>query len=147
MNDSKARFTRSRWSRVLYTMTALALLGAASNATANEDGHHLDGVSLTYYYQSGWGVSMAFTDGTLSYEWVAGPPTGAANADVPYRSRKVGPRAYLVSFHEPENANYVTLLLNFDQNVMAGTALLGYGGEEATVHFQGGVIETALTPW
>lgn len=26
-------------------------------------------------------------------------------------------------------------------------ALLGYGGEEETVHFQGGIIEAAFTPW
>ncbi len=124
----------------------LMILLVCSLAVANEDGHHLDGLSLTYYYQTGWAVSMSFDDGRMRYEWIAGPPQGDSNADLAYHSRKVGPNTYLINFHEADRSNFVTLLLNFDQNVMASSGILGYGADEELIHFEGGIIESAVVP-
>lgn len=119
----------------------LVLPKAALAASAPE--YLLDGVSFRYFYQSGWGLKMSFGAGRVSYEWIAGPPQGTGKVGVPYRSRKVGPRQYLVAFRDIDRkgGDFVTLLLDFGDNTMAGAALLGYGTDRERVHFEGGTIE------
>ena len=104
----------------------------------------LDGTSMNYFYQNGGGVHMELYDGMLKYEWIAGPRTGHKNRDLKYRSRKIGPRMYLVSWLEASHPDYTTLVFNFDNNVMYSSGIFRFGTEDQFTRFDGGIIE-ALT--
>ena len=53
-------------------------LSAFSQDTTSldRDEHLLDGMSFTYQYQSGGAIDISFTDGQLTYEWIAGRNAG-----------------------------------------------------------------------
>lgn len=112
-----------------------------SHANEGKPEHLLDGVSMNYYYQTGWGIHINFYQGVAAYEWIAGPRKGAGAKDIPYKSRKIGPEMYLVNWHEKDKHDFVTLIFNFEQNVMYGSAIVKYGSGKEIIVFSGGIIE------
>jgi hypothetical protein len=134
-----------RTSLALGVAVGIALLGLSVVADAQDyqAEHLLDDVSLRFFYQSGWGLKMSFASGRVSYEWIAGPPKGNGTVGVPYRSRKIGERQYLVTFRDRDQRgdDFVVLVLDFEDNTMAGSALLDYATDRERLHFEGGIIE------
>ena len=123
---------------------AILLLLVTATPSLSKDGrpeHLLDGTTLEYYYQNGSGISIAFYDGKLRYEWIVGPPKGNKGKDIPYQSRKIGDEMYMVNFHEKHKPDFVTLVFNLKQNVMYSSAILRYGTEKERISFSGGIIE------
>jgi hypothetical protein len=111
-----------------------------SNAQGNENEHLLDGTSMDYFYQNGTAVHVEFIDGQLKYRWIAGPNQGAEGQEE-YRSRKIGDKMYLVNFMNESSSTFVTLIFNFNQNVMYSSALIAPGTEQEQILFDGGIIE------
>lgn len=107
----------------------------------NAPEHLLDGTSFNYFYQNGSGLRIAFYDGMVQYEWIAGPRTGNRAADLAYRSRQMAEDLYLVSWHEPSKPDYVTLVVNLNNNVIYSSSILRYGTDDELVVYQGGIIE------
>ena len=103
--------------------------------------HLLDGTSMNYYYQTGGGIHLAFYDGMLKYEWISGPRKGNGNKDLPYNSRKIGDKMYLISWLEEAHPDYTTLVFNFNNNVMYSSGIFRFGSEKQFVRFNGGIIE------
>ena len=101
----------------------------------------LDGMEIEYTYTDGGTVVANFDDGRLSYRWTAGPFAGTAVADRIYKSRQIGDELYLVSWHDTENLNFATLVFDFQRNREYGSALVGYGTDQATVLFDEAVIQ------
>ena len=103
--------------------------------------HVLDGTIIEYQYQNGWAIHMELYNGMLKYEWIAGPPKGKSNQDLQYRSRKIGPNMYLINWYEESKPDFITLVFNFDNNVMYSSGLLMIGTKEQFSLFHGGIID------
>jgi hypothetical protein len=106
----------------------------------NQDEHLLDGTSMDYYYQNGTAVHVEFIDGQFNYKWIAGPNKDAEGQEK-YRSRKIGEKMYLINFMNDPSSTFVTLVFNFNQNVMYSSALIAPGTDQQQVLFDGGIIE------
>lgn len=103
--------------------------------------HLLDGTSMNYYYQNGKAIHLDIYDGKLKYKWIARPAKGKGNKDLPYKSRKIGNKMYLVSWLEESHPDYVTLVFNFNNNVMYSSGILRFGTKKQFTVFDGGIIE------
>lgn len=103
--------------------------------------HLLDGTSFKYYYTNGGGIQIQFHDGMLKYEWITGPRTGNKNKDLPYTSRKIGDKMYLISWLEASHPDYTTLVFNFHNNVMYSSGIFRFGTENQFTRFDAGIIE------
>lgn len=114
-----------------------------ASAKAEKVQHLLDGSSIEYQYQNGWAIHMELYNGLLKYEWIAGPFKGHKNQDLPYRSRKIGSKLYIINWYEQSKPDYVTLVFNFDTNVMYSSGLLMLGTDKQFSIFDGGIIDQA----
>ena len=141
-----------------FTLTAMLIINASfvlaqekqaetsleevkKEAEAKPPEHLLDGTSMNYYYQNGGGIHIAFYDGMLKYEWIVGPRKGHKNQDLPYNSRKIGDKMYLVSWLEASHPDYTSLIFNFNNNVMYSSGIFRFGTENQFTRFDGGIIE------
>ena len=125
----------------LVLIFALSLVSITqSNAQEKQEEHLLDGTSMNYYYQNGTAVHVDFDDGQFKYQWIAGPNTDAVGK-VGYRSRKIGDKLYMVNFFEETNLTFVTIVFNFNQNVLHTSALIAGGSDQRQILFDGGIIE------
>ena len=111
-----------------------------SFAQENKDEHLLYGTSMNYYYQNGTAVHVEFLSGQFKYKWIAGPNAGSEGQNN-YRSRKIGNKMYLVNFHEESNSTFVTIVFNFNQNVISTSAIIAPNSEQENIIFEGGIIE------
>ncbi len=118
-----------------------SLAEARQEAEARQAEHLLDGTSMNYYYQNGGGIHLELYDGMLKYEWIVGPRTGHKNQDLPYQSRKIGERLYMVSWLEESHPDYTTLIFNFTNNVMYSSGIFRFGSKDQFIRFDGGIIE------
>ena len=112
------------------------------NATAAEPQHLLDGTTMTYRYTTGSGIRLEIDNGMLSYEWLSGPPKGRGNKDLPYMSRKIGPKEYIFSWLEESNPDFITLIFNFENNTVYSSGLVKFGTDKQRIAFDAGVIDT-----
>lgn len=125
----------------LVFLLVIILVGSFSSiAQDNEDQHLLDGTSMNYYYQNGSAVHVEFLNGQFNYKWIAGPNEGA-DGSVNYRSRKIGDKMYLVNFHESPSSTFVTIVFNFNQNVISTSAIIAPKSDRESIIFEGGIIE------
>jgi hypothetical protein len=95
---------------------------------------------MNYFYQNGSAVQAEFVDGKYKYKWIAGPIKGAKGMEE-YRSRKIGDKMYMINFTVQANNTFVTLIFNFNQNVMYSSVLFSPGKAEEQILFEGGIIE------
>ncbi|WP_028865720.1 MoaF-related domain-containing protein [Psychromonas aquimarina] len=103
--------------------------------------HLLDGSIIEYQFQHGGAVRLELYDGLLKYEWTAGPMKGNTNKDLPYRSRKIADKMYMINWYEQSKLDYITLVFNFNNNVMHASGLLNIGSEKQFSTFAGGIID------
>jgi len=117
-----------------------ALLSLSSFAQDKTDQHLLDGTSMDYYYQSGAGVHVEFINGQFNWKWIVGPDKGATGKEK-YLSRKIGDKTYMINFKVTSRSDFVTIVFNFNQNVMYTSALLDPKTDKEQILFEGGIIE------
>lgn len=96
----------------------------------------LDGVSITYKYTSGRSYHVKFEDKGVSYRYLTGAKPNQWWGPFPYNAFEVQPNQYFASWFEKGYGDYVTLLINFDNNLLYGSAIIA--GKE--VHFHGANI-------
>jgi len=126
--------------QLVFCIATLLIISLPSFAQESQDEHLLDGTSMDYYYQNGTAVHLEIFDGQLKYKWLTGPNKGAEGQEK-YRSRKIGDKMYLVNFMNEASSTFVTLIFNFNQNVMYSSALIAPGTGQENVLFDGGIIE------
>ncbi len=107
----------------------------------NSPEHLLDGYEFNYQYQSGHAIHIEFESGKLTYQWIAGTNEGNPAKTLPYLSRKIDDQIYLINWHEKEHNNFITLVLNLRNQMVASSVIVDYDQEEPVIAFQGGVIE------
>jgi hypothetical protein len=116
------------------------LITCQASAQKKQDEHLLDGTSMNYYYQTGSAVHITFEQGIAEWQWIAGPWKGSEGRKE-YRSRKIGDNMYLVNWLDEESSSLITLVFNFNQNVMWSSAILNPKTDVEQVLFEGGIIE------
>ena len=126
--------------QVIGILTVILSLTHLSLANHHEDEHLLDGTSMNYFYQNGAGVKAKFEAGQFHFEWIEGPMKGITGREA-YRSRKIGDKLYLINFTVQANGTFVTLIFNFNQNVMYSSVLFAPGTDDEQTLFEGGIIE------
>lgn len=124
----------------LLILCVFLFLSFQSFAQEKHDEHLLDGTSMNYYYQNGSAVHVDFKDGQFFFKWIAGPNKDA-EGNAKYRSRKIGDKMYLVNFHETSNSTFVTIVFNFNQNVISTSAIIAPNSDQESIIFEGGIIE------
>ena len=118
-----------------YLFLSVCLCFLSQEVYSQETNYHaLADVEISYTYTDGGAVTLTLSDGKLGYLWTAGPFSGTEVRDLDYYSRKLAESLYFVSWHDPENSNFVTLIFDLDQMIEHGTALISYGTDmEATL--------------
>ena len=131
----------------IFSVIILVIAFTSSSIYAQDDRkseHLLDGSSMNYYYQTGDGIHLELYDGMLKYEWIRGPRKGEGNKDLPYRSRKIGHKTYIINWLEQSHPDFMTLIFNFDNNVMYSSGILRFGSKNQFSVFDGGIIEDLI---
>lgn len=120
---------------------ALLLICNSAFAGQKHSEHLLDGTKMDYYYQNGAGIHLEFYNGMLRYDWIAGPKKGDKNQALAYNSRKIGDKMYVINWLEEAHPDFMTLIFNFNNNVMYSSGILRFGSEKQFTVFDGGIIE------
>lgn len=131
--------------KIIFALILFSLsVSSFAQDTKNQDEHLLDGTSLKYYYQTGNGIHLEIYDGQLKYEWIKGPRKGHGNKDLAYSSRKIGDKLYVIRWLEASHPDYMTLIFNFNNNVMYSSGILRFGTKDQFTVFDGGIIEDLI---
>ena len=93
----------------------------------------LNGADITYKYTSGRSYNVKFEETGISYRYLTGSKPEIWWGPFPYKSFEVDNDIFYVSWFEQNYGDYVTLLINFNSNLLYGSAILA--GKE--VHFHG----------
>ena len=125
---------------LLFIIT-FSIFTSTSFAENRASEHLLDGTSMKYYYQTGDAIHLELNDGKLKYEWIEGPRKGHGNKDLPYNSRKIGHKMYVINWLEESHPDFMTLIFNFDNNVMYSSGILRFGSSKQFTVFDGGIIQ------
>ena len=106
-------------------------------------GQPLDGLELDYTYEGGGQIIASFSHGRLKYRWLSGPFEGVEESGLNYQSRHVRDEIYLVNWHDKDNSNFVTLIIDLARNKIHSSALLYYGSENEVESFAEAAINHA----
>jgi hypothetical protein len=111
-------------------------------SSQSPDASLLDGLELDYTYSSGGHLIASFYAGQLKYRWLSGPFEGVEESGLTYKSKKIGPEQYVINWHDLDNSNFVTLIIDLEKKVLHSSALLYYGTEKEVTSFDGAVINS-----
>lgn len=123
-----------KYSAHLISSVCLFFLSGGVHSQEAQD-HALADVEISYTYSDGGAVTLTLSDGKLGYLWTAGPFAGTEVRGLDYYSRALTESIYFVSWHDPENNNFATLIFDLDRMIEHGTALVGYETEMETTLF------------
>ena len=96
----------------------------------------LNGTNITYHYTSGRSYNVKFEEAGVSYRYLSGSKPEKWWGPFPYQAFEVEKNVYLAAWFEEGYGDYVTLLINFNNNLLYGSAILS----GSTVHFHGARI-------
>jgi len=121
----------------LITILVMLVFTAATEASEPSlPTRELNGTNITYNYTSGRSYNVKFEEKGISYRYLTGSKPEKWWGPFPYKAFKVESNIYLASWFEKEDGDYVTLLINFNSNILYGSAILS----GKTVHFYGAMI-------
>ena len=97
----------------------------------------LNGTAITYHYTiSGRAYKVKFEEAGVSYRYLTGSKPDKWWGPFPYKAFETDENVYLAAWFEAGYADYVTLLINLNENTLYGSAILG----GKNVHFHGAEI-------
>jgi hypothetical protein len=116
----------------------------------SQDKHTLDGTWVRYKYDTHGEVRLQFFDGKVMWKWLdENNPEAARDAQLsdkekldalPYRWAKAGDHIYVINWmHEP-TSSYVTIVFNFKDSLVCGSAILSPRSKDQGVLFDKGII-------
>ena len=115
------------------------LITSANNVFAedlNPSTRALDGTAITYNYTCGRAYHVKFEPDGVSYQYLTGSKPDKWWGPFPYTAFEVADNTYLAAWFEEGYGDYVTLHINFNNNLLYGSAIL----QGETVHFHGAKI-------
>ena len=123
--------------KVLIALVVSLLLSLNLNAAELKNlTRELDGTDITYNYTSGRSYNVKFEKAGVSYRYLTGSKPEKWWGPFPYQAFGVEKNVFFVSWFEDGYGDYVTLLINLENNLLYGSAILS--GKE--VHFHGAKI-------
>ena len=96
----------------------------------------LDGTAIQYMYTSGRSYHVKFEKEGVSYQYLTGSKPDMWWGPFPYTAFQVDKNTFLAAWFEEGYGDYVTLHINFNTNLLYGSAIL----QGETVHFHGAKI-------
>ncbi|MDQ7084592.1 MAG: MoaF N-terminal domain-containing protein [Sulfurovum sp.] len=93
----------------------------------------LNSTNITYNYTSGRSYNVKFEEKGVSYRYLTGSKPEKWWGPFPYQAFKIENNVYFTSWFEKGYGDYVTLLINFNNNLLYGSAILS----GKIVHFHG----------
>ena len=96
----------------------------------------LNGTHITYEYSSGRSYNVKFEEAGVSYRYLSGPKPQTWWGPFPYKAFEVEKNVFYLSWFEAGYDDYVTLLINFNNRLLYGSAILS----SKEVHFHGAKI-------
>ncbi len=96
----------------------------------------LDGKDITYQYTSGRSYHVKFEPKGLSYQYLIGSAPTRWWGPFTYTAFEVYQNVYMVSWYEKGYGDHVTLLIDFNQKILYGSALI-VTKEKNILHFHG----------
>jgi len=111
-----------------------------SIAQTKQKEHLLDGTSLDVYYETGSRGHVEFNNGQIMSKWIAGPGQDATGQES-YRSKKIADKMYIVNFLKTPSHSFVTLIFDFNQNVLHASAIRGVGTKDEAIFLEDAIIE------
>lgn len=102
----------------------------------------LIGVEITYDYSGGRSYAVKFEEEGVSYRFLSGSKPEKWFGVFPHNHLITESNEHLVSWHEPKRKDYVTLLINFEKEILYGSAILS--GKK--VHFEKATINKIQEP-
>ena len=96
----------------------------------------LNGTNITYNYTSGRSYIVKFEEKGVSYRYLTGSKPEKWWGPFPYKAFETSTNEFLASWFEKDFGDYVTLLVNFNNNLLYGSAIIS----GKTVHFHGANI-------
>jgi len=125
--------------RLLLTVCMLFLFGGLHSQEAPD--HALADVEISYTYSDVGAVTLTLSEGKLGYLLTSGPFAGTEVRSLDYYSKELAESIYLVSWHDPANKNFATLIFDLDRMIEHGTALIGYDTDMEATLFDEAKIE------
>ena len=117
-------------------MVVLTFLFLAVDALSEEDGtQSIPNSEIHSAYANGNEIIYNFRDGKLEYRFIAGRMKGAFNRNLDFVSQRIDGDIYLVSWHDTNNAFYMTLVLDLKNNKEYFTSIIGYANEDPQTNF------------
>jgi hypothetical protein len=134
----------------------VALLSFATIALSaipgqSQDRHTLDGTWVRYKYDTHGEARLQCFDGKVMWRWLdENNPEAARDARpsdqeeldaLPDKWAKGGDRIYVINWlHEPPSS-YVTIMFNFKDSAVCGSAILSPGSKDQSVLFDKGIVK------
>jgi len=123
--------------KIIITILACILFTTALHASElSLPTRNLNGTDITYNYTSGRSYNVKFEEEGISYRYLTGSKPEKWWGPFPYQAFQVDNNIYLASWFEKGYGDYVTLLINFNNRLIYGSAILS----GKTVHFHGAKI-------
>jgi len=96
----------------------------------------LNDIEIIYEYTSGRSYNVKFEEAGVSYRFLTGSKPEKWWGVFPYKAFEVDKKIFLASWFEKGYGDYVTLLINLNNKLLYGSAILS----GKTVHFHGAKI-------
>jgi hypothetical protein len=121
-------------------LVVFILTSSYSLAQTKLDEHLLDGTSFDTNYKSGHRSHVEFKNGQIISKWIAGPGQDVTGTES-YRSKKIADKMYVVNYLKTPSHSFVTLILDFNQNIVHASAIRGVGTNDEAIFLEDATIE------
>jgi len=121
---------------VISLFVLFTLMATSTAAELQPPTRKLNGTNITYNYTSGRSYNVKFEQAGISYRYLSGSKPEKWWGPFSYKAFEVENNVYYAAWFEEGYGDYVTLLINFNNNLLYGSAILS----GKTVHFHGAKI-------
>jgi len=100
-----------------------------------DNSQSLPDIEIHSIYADGREIISTYKDRQLEYRIVSGRMKGAFARGLDFVSRKIEDQIYLVSWHDQNNAFYISLIIDLKNNREYHTSIMGYSNENPMTNF------------
>lgn len=123
----------------------IQMFASTANAQDEKNKHLLDGTTINWHYiANGSGMTVSFENGLAQYEWITGARKGRSAKDISYQSREISEGVILMNWVQPEKPDFITLIFDFNKNLVFSSGLIGYGTDRQKNLFMDGAIDSVV---
>ncbi|GAA0782998.1 MULTISPECIES: phenolic acid decarboxylase [Pseudomonadati] len=125
------------WAFNIYILSLLSTSVIANELVKPTES--LEGTQITYEYTSGRKYNVKFEKEGISYQYLTGSKPDTWWGPFNYQAFEVSNNQYFVSWYEDGYGDHVTLLINFKDKILYGSALIILP-DDHEIHFHGAEI-------